>query len=118
MGTTNLEEASAPTGNGARAEDRPGHSVSVRRRFHLRRQLPVHSPLSLASIAAGLGSAFSGEQSVHDVSRRLDERYGPHDLTLTDSGTSALALAMAAVGGPVALPAFCCFDIATASDGA
>ena len=90
----------------------------TRREFHLRRQLPVHSPLNLGSIAAGLGSAFAGEQAVHDVSRRLDERYGPHDLTLTDSGTSALALAMAAVGGPVALPAFCCFDIATASDGA
>ena len=88
------------------------------RQLHLRRQLPVHSPLRLESIASGIGSAFSGEQAVHDVSRRLDERYGPHDLTLTDSGTSALALAMAAVGGPVALPAFCCFDIATASDGA
>ncbi len=88
------------------------------RRLHLRRQLPVHSPLRLDSIASGIGSAFSGEQAVHDVSRRLDERYGPHDLTLTDSGTSALTLAIAAVGGPVALPAFCCFDVATACDGA
>jgi len=78
----------------------------------------VYSPLALGSIAAGLGSAFSGDRAVRDVGRRLDERYGPHELTLTDSGTSALALAIAAVGGPVALPAFCCFDIATACDGA
>ena len=55
---------------------------------------------------------------MRDIGRRLDERYGPHDLTLTDSGTSALTLALAAVGGPAAIPAFCCFDIATACDGA
>jgi dTDP-4-amino-4,6-dideoxygalactose transaminase len=88
------------------------------RGFRLRRQLPVHSPLRLESIAAGLSSAFAGEQAIRDLSRVLDERYGPHDLTLTDSGTSALTLAIAAVGGPVALPAFCCFDVATAADGA
>ena len=68
------------------------------RHFRLRRQLPVHSPLRLASIAAGLGSAFAGDHAVRDLSRVLDERYGPHDLTLTDSGTSALTLAIAAVG--------------------
>ena len=88
------------------------------REFRLRRQLPVYSPLQLASIAAGVGSAFGGEHAVRDIGRRLDERYGPHDLTLTDSGTSALTLALAAVGGPAAIPAFCCFDIATACDGA
>ena len=89
-----------------------------RRGFHLRRQLPVFSPLQLGSITAGIGSAFAGEHALRDISRRLDERYGPHDLTLTDSGTSALVLALAAVGGPAAIPAFCCFDIATACDGA
>ena len=89
-----------------------------RREFHLRRQLPVYSPLALGSITTGIGAAFAGEHAVRDIGRRLDERYGPHDLTLTDSGTSALALALAAVGGPAAVPAFCCFDIATACDGA
>src|SRR5512141_3028016 len=117
MGTQNLEEASTSAGNGAGAEDRTGHSVT-RREFHLRRQLPVYSPLQLGSITAGIGSAFAGEHAVRDIGRRLDERYGPHDLTLTDSGTSALTLALAAVGGPAAIPAFCCFDIATACDGA
>lgn len=89
-----------------------------RPRIELRRQLPVYSPLPLASIKSGLGAALEGEPSLRDLSRRLDERYAPHELTLTDSGTAALALAIAAVGGPVALPAFCCFDIATACDGA
>ena len=117
MGTQNLEEASASAGNGAWAEDRTGHSVK-RRQFHLRRQLPVYSPLQLNSITAGIGSAFAGEHALRDIGRRLDERYAPHDLTLTDSGTSALTLALAAVGGPAAIPAFCCFDIATACDGA
>ena len=89
-----------------------------RPQLHLRRQLPVYSPLRLGSITAGIGSAFAGEHALRDIGRRLDERYGPHDLTLTDSGTSALTLALAAAGGPAAIPAFCCFDIATACDGA
>ncbi len=46
----------------------------------------------------------------------------PEELYLTDSGTSALTLALqvahAATGAPVALPAYCCYDIATAADGA
>ena len=44
----------------------------------------------------------------------------PRELLLTDSGTSALALALQRAArerpGPAALPAFCCYDIATAAD--
>ncbi len=89
-----------------------------RPRINLRRQLPVYSPLGMGSIVSGLRSALAGSSAVHDLARRLDERYSPHDLTLTDSGTSALALAIRAAGGPVALPAFCCYDVATACDQA
>jgi dTDP-4-amino-4,6-dideoxygalactose transaminase len=52
----------------------------------------------------------------------LRARYAPSDLLLTDSGTSALRLALQAAhrqtGAPVALPAYTCFDVATAADGA
>jgi dTDP-4-amino-4,6-dideoxygalactose transaminase len=48
--------------------------------------------------------------------------FGAGEVLLTDSGTAALTLAVraaaAAGGGPVALPAYCCFDVATAAVGA
>jgi dTDP-4-amino-4,6-dideoxygalactose transaminase len=52
----------------------------------------------------------------------LKGRYGALDALLTDSGTSALQLAIrGAVDGsdrPVALPAYSCYDLATAAEGA
>jgi dTDP-4-amino-4,6-dideoxygalactose transaminase len=52
----------------------------------------------------------------------LAERYGARRVVPTDSGTAALTLALRAAArrhpGPAALPAYCCFDIATAADGA
>jgi len=52
----------------------------------------------------------------------LQAAYVPRKLYLTDSGTSALTVALQALksltGAPVALPAYCCYDIATATDGA
>ena len=91
----------------------------------LRRQLPVHSPLGLAALAAGtraLLSARAGLAAEAEVQRRLAERFAGAAVLRTDSGTSALRLALHALGvartGPVALPAYCCYDIATAADGA
>lgn len=56
------------------------------------------------------------------VTRELETRYGARDVVLTDSGTSALRLAIAgAVGGSdrtVALPGYSCYDMATAAEGA
>ena len=56
------------------------------------------------------------------MQRRLAERFAGAAVLRTDSGTSALRLALHALGvartGPVALPAYCCYDIATAADGA
>jgi perosamine synthetase len=88
------------------------------------RQLPVWSPLTFGAIAAGARAAWlsDGEEVRRRLERALRETYAPRDLYLTDSGTSALALALRAVhsatGAPVALPAYCCFDIATAADAA
>jgi dTDP-4-amino-4,6-dideoxygalactose transaminase len=57
------------------------------------------------------------------LSKRLRDRYGAKAVLLTDSGTSALTAAMIAVmrhrpGAPIALPAYACYDLATAADGA
>jgi len=56
------------------------------------------------------------------VTAALGERFGCRGLLLSDSGTSALTLALRAgeqrAPGPVALPAYCCYDVATAADGA
>ena len=53
----------------------------------------------------------------------LTERYGPREILLTESGTTALTAALIGVlgnqrGGAVALPAYGCYDLATAADGA
>ncbi|HEX6133559.1 MAG TPA: DegT/DnrJ/EryC1/StrS family aminotransferase [Longimicrobiales bacterium] len=53
----------------------------------------------------------------------LAREYAADGVILTDSGTSALQLAIRAAladaaGGPVALPAFSCYDVATAAIGA
>lgn len=52
----------------------------------------------------------------------LLQQYGAVDAVLTDSGTSALRLAMASLGGssddPVLIPGYTCYDMATAAEGA
>jgi dTDP-4-amino-4,6-dideoxygalactose transaminase len=89
----------------------------------LRAQLPVHSPLPFGALAAGVRAAMDGGRGAADgVEALLRAEYAPRELLLTDSGTSALALALSLSAaerpGPVALPAFCCYDIATAVDAA
>ena len=84
-----------------------------------RRQLPVYSPIGLRALGAGLtAAARNGAAARTDVLDVLHDRYPGADVILTDSGTSALALALRAVGGSAAIPAYCCFDIATACDAA
>ncbi len=88
----------------------------------LRWQLPVYSPLSLRAIAAGAWALTDSRPPFEKVRAWLHQRYQPRALLLTESGTSALALALrAATEGRrriVALPAYCCYDVATAADGA
>ena len=57
------------------------------------------------------------------IAGRLRQRYGSGHELLVDSGTTALRLAIQAAqagkpGAPVALPAWCCYDVATAALGA
>lgn len=82
---------------------------------------PVHSPLTLGGVLRGL----VGDEAALDRARSLLlERYASRNVVLTDSGTTALALALqlAVRRRPdtprVALPAWGCYDLATAADGA
>lgn len=96
----------------------------------LRRQLPVYSPIRPRSLLAGLGAALGFGRPWERLRRRLARHYGTPDLLLTDSGTSALHLAIRGAlatsrsssgsreGGVVALPAYCCPDVVTAAVGA
>ena len=92
--------------------------------MRLVRQPPVWSPLTLGAILAGVRAAWlGGDLTAREaLDKGLRSSYGPRQLFLTDSGTSALTLALqaatSATRAPIALPAYCCYDIATAADGA
>src|SRR6266850_5501892 len=103
----------------ARSPDRTRHPV-------IPRVLPpVHSPLTASILGSGWRSLFTREASALDSARQLLlQNTGARDALLTDSGTSALALALRlAVGARrdcprVVLPAWGCYDLATAADTA
>jgi perosamine synthetase len=84
----------------------------------LRWQLPVWSPLTLGSVAAGI---FPKADALDALERRIREEYGAAGVMLTGSGTVALALAYMASAPSgsrprVALPAWACPDLMTAAD--
>jgi dTDP-4-amino-4,6-dideoxygalactose transaminase len=91
-----------------------------------RHQLSVYSPLSAAAVLAGVRAAAGNarpERAQERLIALLGERYAPKAVLLTDSGTAALTLALIGVlrerpGCAVAVPAFSCYDVATAADGA
>jgi perosamine synthetase len=89
-------------------------------RWWPRRQLPVYSPLPLRAVLAGFRALLAPGDARARVEARIRDRFGARRLLLVDSGTSALALAMkvASRGRPVALPAWGCYDLATAADAA
>lgn len=84
-----------------------------------RRQLPVHSPIRASALGAALGAALARRGADHEMlAARLSEMFGADGVVLTDSGTSALVLALRATageGGTVALPAYACVDLAAAA---
>jgi len=84
-----------------------------------RRQLPVSSPLAAASLAAALWPAIvRRRRPVLETAAFLREAYGTPQVALTDSGTSALVLALRIANGDrgiVALPAYACVDLAAAA---
>ncbi|MGH8437109.1 MAG: DegT/DnrJ/EryC1/StrS family aminotransferase [Pseudomonas sp.] len=87
----------------------------------LRRQPPVHSPTGLRALVAGAAGA-AGLAAHQTLTRRISEHWNARNVLLTSSGTVALSLAMRAWSRAghklIALPAYGCFDLATAADGA
>jgi len=90
-------------------------------------QVPVRSPLSPAALLAGVRAAVARNggpaRAEAQVVGLLNQRYAPRAVLLTESGTAALTAALLGVlrdrpGSPVALPAYACYDLATAADGA
>jgi perosamine synthetase len=88
---------------------------------NLRQQLPAHSPLPFKAItAAAMTPIVSRTSPEASVVEAIHARYRPRGILRTDSGTSALTIALRGIAGSriVALPAYCCFDMATAAVGA
>jgi len=86
-------------------------------------QLPVRSPVTASMLGAALRGVVGGGGGRARVEAELAERFGADWAVLTASGTAALAVALRSVlggvaGGRVALPAYCCYDVATAAVGA
>jgi perosamine synthetase len=84
-----------------------------------RRYPPVLSPVSTRALVHGMGAAIGLRRGSHSaVAAILRHRYGATDALLTDSGTSALILALQKMlprGGTVAYPAYACIDITAAA---
>jgi hypothetical protein len=87
-----------------------------------RRQPPVLSPVPFRALADGIGTAIGLRARAHEVVvSALRARYGAAGALLTDSGTSALILALQKFvppGGTVAYPGYACIDLTTAALGA
>lgn len=87
----------------------------------IRWQLPAYSPLALGRIlSAALDAARGSEGPLQRLAERLQSEFQADGAILTDSGTHALQLALSGArarvpGRPVALPAYTCFDVATAA---
>lgn len=95
----------------------------------LRHQLPARSPLSAAAVLGGLTATVraltsGGSDPSVALEALLREQYGAQGVQLLGSGTQALTLALEVARAladreaPVALPAYSCFDVATAAVGA
>ena len=90
----------------------------------LRRQLPAHSPLSLRAVLAGASGALHEPIGLRTtITEALCQAYSARQALLVGSGTSALQLALAGIAAtvsrrPVALPAYSCYDVASAANGA
>ena len=86
--------------------------------MHIRRQLTVASPLSASNIAAATLDTIARRDSSEQVRNALATEFNAADVLLTDSGTSALVLALrmfAQAGRPVAMPAYACVDLIAAA---
>src|SRR3989454_9778627 len=108
-----------------RGHDVVASGASGARRGPLWRQVPVYSPLTLDAAWRAATQALSRRDDPRPrVERLLRALYPAREAVLLGSGTHALGLAIRVavrvVGEPcvVALPAFSCYDVATAAVGA
>ncbi len=89
-----------------------------------RRLPPTWSPLTARAVLGARRSAAEAREDQRQLRELLRQRHGAREVLLTDSGTSALRLALSAATARkgastlVALPAWSCYDLATAADGA
>jgi len=89
--------------------------------MRLRHDLAAYSPVRLTDLASAAAFARGGEREHQRLGDLLKSRYAAEHVVLVDSGTHALQLAvrhalrMHPADAPVALPAFVCFDVATAA---
>ena len=83
---------------------------------------PAWSPVACKTIGSGLRGLTSPDRTVAALEATLADRFAARTACGVDSGTSALRMAMTAAGRAgrtaIALPAWGCFDLATAADGA
>ena len=87
------------------------------------RQPPARSPLPARALARAIVDARGGERVRATLRETLERRYGAERALLCASGTHALTLALracraAAQDKLVLLPAYTCFEVATAAVGA
>jgi dTDP-4-amino-4,6-dideoxygalactose transaminase len=83
-----------------------------------RQQLPVASPISARALVQAIGPALSRRGTQSSVATQIALRFGARRAILTDSGTSALVLALrlcVGAGGTVAFPGYGCVDLAAAA---
>jgi perosamine synthetase len=83
-----------------------------------RRQLPVASPISARALARAFVRSLVARHDSDEAESLLIREFAAERVVLTDSGTSALVLALRTVvprGSTVALPAYACLDLIAAA---
>ena len=84
----------------------------------VRQQLPVASPIAPWALVQAIGPALRSSDIQSNVADQIARRFGASRSILTDSGTSALVLALRLAvgeGGTIAFPAYGCVDLAAAA---
>lgn len=83
-----------------------------------RRQLAVASPITAGILAAAALDTTLGRDRRSQVAEAVTREFGASAALLTDSGTSALVLALrlaAGAGGTIAMPGYACVDLIAAA---
>ena len=82
---------------------------------------PVFSPVAVRCLLQGGAAVCGARVSAKEATESVRSRFDAHYAVLTDSGTSALTLALRLLvppGGTVAYPGYACIDLTTAAVGA